>query len=64
MVNWSNKIKELREKAFLTQEELASILGVAFISVNRWENNHNEPTMKIKRQLSKLLSKYNIEMED
>ena len=64
MVNWSQKIKELRDKAFLTQEDLASILGVAFVTVNRWENGHCEPTMKAKRDLSKLFKKKNIRMED
>ena len=64
MINWSQKIKELRDKAFLTQEDLATILGVAFVTVNRWENGHCEPTMKAKRDLSKLFKKYSIRMED
>lgn len=64
MINWQLKIKELREKAFLTQEELASMLDVAFVTVNRWENGHSVPTMKAKRYLSKLFKQYDIELED
>ena len=64
MINWPNKIKEFRETEFLTQEELASILNVAFITVNRWENGHCEPTMKAKRLLSKLFKQSNIKLED
>ena len=60
-MNYPRAIRELREKKFITQEELAQILGVSFISVNRWENGHFEPTMKIKRKLHKLFIDANIE---
>lgn len=33
------EIKELRIKLKLSQEGLARILGVSYLSVNRWENN-------------------------
>ena len=52
MINWAEKIKELRLKALLTQEELAERLGVALF-VNDG-NGHCEPTMKAKRELAKL----------
>lgn len=58
---YSNKIKRLRLKMLLTQDEFAQFLGVSFESVNRWENNKNEPTMKIKRKLADLFLKWNIE---
>lgn len=53
-INFSEKIKEYREIKFLTQQELADILGVTFVSVCRWETKKYEPTMKIKRKLYKL----------
>ena len=37
-------IKELREHLHLTQEIFASILGVSFATVNRWENGKTTPT--------------------
>ncbi len=64
MINWSFKIKELRQKALITQEELAVMLNVSFVTVNRWENGHFEPTMKAKRNLVRLFKKHNIVMED
>lgn len=36
-MDYSKKIKEYRGHELLTQEELAKKLGVAFVSVNRWE---------------------------
>ena len=59
-MNWAESIKLLRNKMLLTQEELAKKLGVSFASVNRWENSEHEPTMKIKRQLMKLMIKYGV----
>jgi len=60
IVNWAENIRKLREKMLLTQSELAQIIGVSFASVNRYENDKHEPTMKVKRTLKKLFIKYDI----
>lgn len=39
--NYPYAIRKLRAKLNLSQEALAKMLGVAFTSVNRWENGHN-----------------------
>lgn len=59
-MNWAESIKLLREKMLLTQTEFASKLNVSFASVNRWENGEHEPTMKVKRELMKLMKKYRV----
>lgn len=53
-MDYKSIIKELREKLVLSQEELASLLGVSFASVNRWENGRHEPTIKAKRKIIEL----------
>ena len=53
-------IKKLREAMFLSQEELAKILGVSIVTVNRWENGKFEPTIKFKRKLNELFLEYHI----
>lgn len=53
-MNWATNITILREKMLVTQTELAKLLGVAYVTVNRYENGIHEPTMKIKRKLMKL----------
>lgn len=60
MMEWGKSVKELREKALITQTELAEMLGVSFATINRYENGHHEPTMKVKRQLMKLFKKYGV----
>lgn len=57
---YAEKIKRLRLKMLLTQVEFAKELNVSFESVNRWENNKNEPTMKIKRKLEKYFDEWGI----
>ena len=38
------KIKQLRYKAGLTQEQLAEQMGVSAQSVSKWENGSSEPS--------------------
>lgn len=62
-MKWSKIIKELRNKMLLSQTELANLLGVSFASINRWENGHNEPTIKVKRKIKELCQRENVEMD-
>lgn len=64
VMKYSVAIKTLRKRMLVTQSELADILGVSFASVNRWENNEHEPTMKIKRKLANLFKEHNISIEE
>ena len=62
-MNWSKIIKDLRNKMLLSQTELANLLGVSFASINRWENGHNEPTIKIKRKIKELCEREKINID-
>ena len=61
-MEFKDMIKALREKMIISQDELAKILGVSFVSVNRWENGHHEPTIKVKRRIVQLLKENGIEV--
>ena len=43
MKNFGNKIKTLRRKMNLTQEELAERLNVSFQAISKWETNASLP---------------------
>lgn len=49
-----NRIKELREKAKLTQAELADSLGVKRVTVSQWERGENKPRIDTLIKMSKL----------
>jgi len=46
-----------------SNQELAELLGVSIVTVNRWENDRFEPTIKIKRKLQALFKENNIKTE-
>lgn len=48
------KIRKIRKALGLTQEEFADRLGVAFVTLNRWENHHNTPSALAIQQLERL----------
>lgn len=60
-MDYSILLKQIREKLFLTQVELADLLGVSFETVNRWENNKFQPSMKLKRKISEICKENDIE---
>ena len=54
-------VKELetfRLEKKITQQSLASILGVAFCTVNRWFNGKNEPNKIQEFHIKRLLNLY------
>lgn len=48
---------------FVTQKELAEILGYSFVSINRWETGKFNPTIKAKKKLNDLFIKYNVKTD-
>lgn len=41
--NYADRLRSLRSRLGLTQVELADLLGVSFVTVNRWENRKTRP---------------------
>ena len=46
---FADKVKYVREKLKLSQEELAHELGVSFATINRWENGSYNPSRLAKK---------------
>ena len=53
-MEYSQKIKELREQNFWTQEDLAKKLGTSSITISRLENSKNKPSIKTQKILHDL----------
>ena len=58
--NFSFIIKDLRKKNNLTQSELASLLGVTFQAVSKWENGKSIPDILLLKQISE---KFNVDLD-
>jgi putative transcriptional regulator len=52
----SHVIRQLRHLTGLSQEQFAQKLGVAFSTVNRWENGHMQPSPLALKQIKTMLS--------
>ena len=63
-MEYSKKIKLIREKMILTQEELAVALGVTSVTVCRWETGKCEPTIKVKKTIKKYIEENNLTLEE
>jgi len=50
------KLEEYRLESKITQEQLADMLGVTFITVNRWLNGHTNPNKIQTHHIKKLLA--------
>ena len=42
-MNFPEIVKKVREKANMSQEDLARALNVSFATINRWENGKTHP---------------------
>jgi transcriptional regulator with XRE-family HTH domain len=51
----ANRVKALREARGLTQQELATLLGVGLRSIVRWESGDATPTPRNARKLARRL---------
>lgn len=47
----SEEIKKIRQKCFLSQEDLGRELGVSFSSINRWESGKTKPNMSAMKKI-------------
>lgn len=60
---FSEDIKKIRRKAFLTQEEFAKKLGVSYTTVNRWETGKAKPNLKTMKLIDAYCKEHNINFD-
>lgn len=63
-MSFSEKVKAVRSKLKLTQEELAHKLGVSFATVNRWESGSYRPSKMGQRVFEEFLRKNKVNLGD
>ena len=53
----ADKIRELRSKLGMTQEQFSAKVGVTFSTVNRWESGKSKPSPLAMRQIEELMER-------
>lgn len=53
-------IRELRQLIGLSQEQFAARLGVAFCTINRWENGRMQPSPLALKQIKAMLNELQV----
>ncbi len=59
-MNFAEAVRRIRKERFLSQEDFAKDIGVAFTTVNRWENGKSKPSYKALKTLSDYCKQYEI----
>lgn len=60
---FSEKVKYVRGKLYLSQDALAKKLGISFATVNRWEKGHGEPSWVLECKFNDFCEKNGIKLE-
>ena len=60
---FSEDIKKIRRKAFMTQEDFAKELGVSCITVTRWETGKAKPNLKTMKLIDEYCKKNTINFD-
>ena len=53
-------IRQLRQLTALSHEQLAAQLGVAYCTVNRWENGHIQPSVLALKPIRTMLKELHL----
>lgn len=59
-MDFSAKIRHVREKLNMSQEDLARALNVSFATINRWENAKTKPIKIVQTAFDAFCEKNNI----
>ena len=58
---YSDEIKKIRQKCFLSQEAFGREIGVSFSSINRWESGKTKPNMAAMKKMKEFCDKHNVD---
>lgn len=60
-MSFSEELKNIRQKSFLSQEAFARELGVSFSSVNRWEGGRAKPNLLAMKSIKMFCESHDID---
>ncbi|CZE45798.1 helix-turn-helix domain-containing protein [Campylobacter geochelonis] len=60
-MNFPEEIKRVRQHLFITQEDFAKEIGVAFSTVNRWEGGKAKPNLNAMKNIKEFCLKHDVD---
>ena len=60
---YSEEIKKIRQKCFLSQETFGRELGVSFSSINRWESGKRKPSISAMKKMKDFCDAHNFDFK-
>jgi len=63
-MGFSEKVRTIREKLKISQEDLARALNVSYATVNRWENSKTKPSRMARAALSGFCERHGITFDE
>ena len=63
-MDFSQKVRYVRQKLNISQEDLARALNVSYATINRWENSKNKPVRMAQAAFNDFCTKHNIVFDD
>ena len=63
-MEFSEKMRYVREKLKISQEDLARALNVSYATINRWENSKNKPVRMARVAFNDFCEKHGIAFGD
>lgn len=63
-MTFAEKVKYVRAKLLITQKELAEQVGVAMVTVARWESQGLQPRFLAEKKFEAFCEKKNIKFEE
>lgn len=63
-MTYSEAIKKIRQKCFLSQEAFARELEVSFSSINRWESGKTKPNLSAMKKLKDFCAANNADFSE
>ncbi len=62
-MSFPKEVKRIRQRSFLTQQDFADKIGVAFSTVNRWESGRAKPNLKAMKSINVFCLENNLPYE-
>ena len=63
-MSFSEELKRLRQRTFLSQEAFAKELNVSFSTVNRWESGRTKPNLAAMKSLKEFCTAHGLAFDE